>query len=246
VLYFVANTRLAMIRWLILAVISALVVSNIHAQSFELMGLQETYRGSIGETIRVPVHFKNNSDKTIFLSIKKLSHQIGTSQKNYFCFDNICQDHKTEEYQVKIEPNQTISSLNVVLEAGLAQGVSSVKYLAFNKSNPADAIEFDVNFAVDERALKEAIFTSEWLILHDVYPNPVKDQAVIDYTLLNDQIKAKIVIHNILGNAIEEYPLPYSENKVKIHAEVMNPGVYFYTLYLDNQGFVTRKLIVKK
>jgi hypothetical protein len=68
----------------------------------------------------------------------------------------------------------------------------------------------------------------------------------VDYNIINDDIEAKIIIHNILGNAIEEYDLPAAENKVKIRAESMNAGIYFYTLYLDNEGVVTRKLIVKK
>ena len=58
--------------------------------------------------------------------------------------------------------------------------------------------------------------------------------------------EAKIIIHNILGSPIDEYSLPSAENRVKIRAESMGAGIYLYTLYLDNEGVITRKLIVKK
>ena len=71
---------------------------SINAQSFEVIGLQDTYRGAIGETIKVPIRFKNNSEKIITLVIRKISTQLGSTQKNYFCIDNNCLDSKTEDY----------------------------------------------------------------------------------------------------------------------------------------------------
>jgi hypothetical protein len=59
-------------------------------------------------------------------------------------------------------------------------------------------------------------------------------------------VKAKLVVHNILGSAITNHELPFLESKVKIQAEDMTPGVYFYTVYLDNIGVLTRKLIVRR
>jgi hypothetical protein len=231
---------------LLLVICFLIATLGTNAQSFEIVGLQETYRGIIGETIKVPIHFKNNSEKSITLTIRKVSNQIGTTQKNFFCFDNNCLDQRTEDFTLKLEPNQVINALQIALEAGLAQGVSSVKYLAFNRSNPSDAFEFELNFMVEEKAEKQNIYTSPHIMLHDVYPNPVTEEAYIEYSILDTQIKAKIMIHNILGNTIEEYPLPASENRVKIGAEALNSGIYFYTLYIDNEGVVTRKLIVKK
>jgi hypothetical protein len=235
-----------MIRSLTYLILMFFAAVSASAQTFEVVGLQDSYRGVIGETIKVPVHLKNTSDKTISLIIRRLSNQLGTTQKNYFCIDNNCLDQRTEDFILKIEPGQTISSLHVALEAGLAQGISSARYIAYNRSNPSESLEFDMNFVVEEKPFKEAIYSSNIIILHDVYPNPVKDNAVIDYTLLNEHVKAKISLHNILGNVMEEYPLPYSENKVKIHAESMNAGIYFYTLYIDGEGLITRKIIIRK
>jgi hypothetical protein len=235
-----------MVKVLLLLICVVIAGISGYAQSFDVVGLQDNYKGLIGETIKVPVRIKNTTDKSMVVVIRKVAGQIGTSQKNYYCIDNHCLDHKTDDFFVKLEPNQLLSTLQIALEAGLAQGASSIKYLVFNKSNPADQLEFEVNFQIEEKAEKQNIYSSDIIQLHDVYPNPAVDHAFVDYSLLNSNVKAKIMIHNLLGNTIDEYPLPASESKVKIRAEALNSGIYFYTLYLDNEGVITRKLLVKK
>ena len=48
------------------------------------------------------------------------------------------------------------------------------------------------------------------------------------------------------GNIVGEYDLNPSETLLRIKTEDLNAGIYFYTLYLDNESVMTRKLIVKK
>ncbi len=229
--------------WVVLLCLSAFVL---RAQSFEIGQLQDVYRSYIGETVRVPVTITNTTERPLTLVIRRVSATLGGTQKNYFCPDNECLDQRVEDVLIKLEPNETLSTFGIGLDAGLANGISSAKYIVFNRYNSAETVEFDLNFAVEERTSKEDIFTHPHIVLHDVYPNPVVDFAFVNYDITNDDIEAKIVIHNILGNAVDEYNLPVGENKVKIRAESMSAGIYFYTLYLDNEGVVTRKLIVKK
>jgi hypothetical protein len=229
-----------------LLIVCFLVCGILRAQNFELSGLQDSYRGSIGDLIRAPLLLKNNSEKTITLIIRKVETQIGSTQKNYFCIDHNCLDQRTEDYIIKIEPGQTLQNFAIGLEAGLVEGFSAVKYVIYNKSNLTESRQFELNFIVEGKPEKSNIYSSRFITIHDVYPNPVIDRANIDYQLHNEEVKTKIVIHNILGNALTEYELPYSETKVKILADQLSAGIYFYTLYIDNEGVMTRKLIVKK
>jgi hypothetical protein len=229
--------------WLIILCFLTLEVSG---QSFEIGPLQEVYKGFIGETVKVPIQLTNQTDKVLTLVVRRVSSSLGGTQKNYFCVDNNCLEQRIEDVLVRIEPNETLTNFQIALEAGLANGASSAKFVVFNRYNSSETYEFDLHFAVEERSGKEDVYTSPHIILHDVYPNPVVDFAFVNYDMISDKVEAKIIIHNILGNPIEEYTLPSAENKVKIRAESMNAGIYFYTLYLDNEGVVTRKLIVKK
>lgn len=216
------------------------------AQSFELLDTGDVLKGAIGETIRAPIRIANTSDAPLTLIIKTTGAQLGSTQRIYFCHDGDCSDQSGQDVTVKLDPGQTLNSLTVALEAGLATTSSSVKFNIINKNNVAEYLEFELHFSVEEKLEKQSIYASRLITVHNLYPNPVSDHAFVDYTLHRDDIEARIVIHNILGNSIEAYPLPFSENKVKIGAGSLSAGIYFYTLYLDNEGVVTRKLIVKK
>lgn len=219
---------------------------NLAAQGFEITGMQEAYKGTIGEVIKAPLNFRNNSNRAITLIIRKASSQIGTSQKTYFCQDGICLDQKVDDMIVRLEPGQTLNNLHVALEAGLVPGVSSLKFIAYNRSNPGEALELDFNFSVEEKPEKESIYSSRHISLKDVYPNPTVDYAYVEYSILQDQVKAKIILHNVLGNSVGEYELSLMESRAKISTADLNAGIYFYTLYLDGEAVMTRKLIVKK
>jgi hypothetical protein len=215
-------------------------------QSFEMTGLQEAYKGTIGETVKAPLRFKNTTEKPIVLIIRKLQEQIGSTQRNFFCPDGNCLEEKITDYIVRIEPGQTLSNLQFGLEGGLVPGGSFVRYIAFNKALPSHAVEFDLNFNIEEKPQKENIYESNKITIKDVYPNPTVDFAFVNYNLLNDRTKAKIRVHNILGNIVGEYDLSSAESLLRIKTEELNAGIYFYTLYLDNESVMTRKLIVKK
>ncbi|MBX2967108.1 MAG: T9SS type A sorting domain-containing protein [Cyclobacteriaceae bacterium] len=223
-----------------------LLTSLLHAQSFEVKGASDNHKGHIGDLIKVPLSIKNTTQKTLSLVVRRTESQIGSTQKNLFCPDGYCLENSAEEIVIKLEPGQSLESFMLGLEAGLVPGVSTVKYTLINRANPTDYQDIELNFSVEERVAKNDIYSSRFVTVHDVYPNPVSDVAHIEYKLQSDQVKAKIVIHNILGSALSEYPLPFMETHVKIKTEELTPGIYFYTLYLENEGVMTRKLIVRR
>jgi hypothetical protein len=231
------------IGWLVIFLIAA---TALMAQDIELIGVQETYRGQIGETLIAPIKIKNTSDKTISVVIRRTSTQISAMQKNYYCIDSRCLDAKTEEYSFRLEADQTLNAFNIAFEAGLSAGVSSIHYVVFNKNVPTESVEFDLNFHIEERTPREQIFSSKEITLFDLYPNPVSDFAHMDYKIYNEQVKAKIVLHNLLGSLVEEFTLEPLETRLKIRTDNLDTGIYFYTLYVENEGVITRKLIVKK
>jgi hypothetical protein len=106
--------------------------------------------------------------------------------------------------------------------------------------------ELPVSIHIDEKQSKSIVFRSKDILVHDLYPNPVSTMAFLDYELFSEQKKAKIVIHNILGSDVGEQELPFFETRAKISVEDLSPGVYFYTVYLENEGVTTRKPIVRR
>lgn len=216
------------------------------AQGVEVSGVLESYKGSIGETVKAPLKIKNTTDKPMYLVVRKIQEQIGSTQRNFYCLDGNCQDQKVDDLVIRLEPGQTTHNLLIALEGGLVPGISTVRYVAYNRSNPNYAIEFDLNFLIEEKPEKQNLYQSRFITVKDVYPNPSVDHANVDYSLTSDRIKAKIRVHNILGNIVGEYELVPTETFVRIKTDELTAGIYFYTLYLDNESVMTRKLIVKK
>lgn len=215
-------------------------------QSFELIDRQDSYQGNISQTLRIPIKIRNTTDRAQFYIIRKLQGELGSTQKGYFCLDRNCLEPGMDKFSKKIEPGETLENLYYSLETGLITGQNSINFEIFPQWNPDETVEHRVNISIEEKAVKTYVFQSKEITIHDVYPNPISDQAFIDYKIHNESMKAKLVIHNILGSALGEYALPTFETKIKIQTEDLAAGVYFYTVYLDEEGVLTRKLIVRK
>jgi hypothetical protein len=216
------------------------------AQQFELPEIQDSYQAVIGESLRIPIKITNQSDKPIFYIIRKAQSDLSDSQKGYFCLDKNCLEPAIFEVSKRIEPGETLRQLEFVLETGLIANQHTLKFQVFPKGNSTEMKEYQVSIQVNERTEKPVLFNSKDITIQDVYPNPVQDFAYIEYRLHNENAKAKLTIHNILGKPMDEFELPASETRVKLQTEEYTSGIYFYTLYLDNNGVLTRKLIIRK
>lgn len=222
-----------------------LITCYVAGQTFEITHTLESYKGMIGETVKAPLLIRNTSDKVLTLVIRKSNMQIGSTQISYFCLGHDCLSESAEDITLKLEPRENSNLLKIALDAGLAPGDSHLKLTILNKNNPLETHEVDLSFTIEEKRTTQ-VYTSPYIILYDVYPNPIADAGFIEFRILDNSKKAKILIHNILGNNFNEVSLTPPESKAKINAEHLSPGIYFYTLYLDNDAVVTRKLVIKK
>lgn len=217
------------------------------AQGVEWVDRQEAYQAGLGQNARIPIRLRNTSDKPVTIVVRKAAGDLNSNQKGYFCLGDDCFDALTDQISRKLEPGETINSLFFVVETGLAATSNSFRFEVFPKGSPHMGIEHSFLLTIDEKPARSFVFQSRDLTIHDVYPNPVTQQlAFIDYHLADESIKAKVVIHNILGSPVGEYELPSFESRVKIPTDELSSGVYFYTVYLDNIGVLTRKLVVRK
>ena len=224
----------------------ALTAGWSHAQTYEFGETPHTYSGNISQTLRIPIRIRNTGDKSQFFVIRLAEEDLRATQKGYFCIDGDCMESGITELTRRIEAGGQLQNLVFVLETGIVPGQNELRFEVYIKGVGGTRTDLPVSINIDEKASKNIVFRSKDIIVHDLYPNPVSSLAFIDYELLNEEKKAKIVIHNILGSAVGEQELPYSESRAKISAEELSPGIYFYTVYLENEGVTTRKLIVRR
>jgi Secretion system C-terminal sorting domain len=223
------------------------------AQSLEIANTEADQQGLIGQDLRTIIKIKNISNEPVYFSISEIKKQIGSSQKSFLCINNECDNGnivnrkgKITDYVRKLMPGETDESIVAVLETGLVRGISSISYRVFNVKNPEDYTDIEMHFEVGEKVVENLLYSSKTVDLTDVYPNPVRETAIFDYVIKNDSKEAKIIIHNVLGSVAGEYKLNPFEQQLKVSVENYNPGVYFYSLYIDNEGVATKKLVVRK
>ena len=218
------------------------------AQSIEIVETDKEVVGTIGSKINSNFKIRNRSDKPILLTVKRADKQIGSGQSNYFCWGEDCYDTDVDilPRSIILEPGQTTTKFNSVLLAGITEAQSSVKYVFYDKNNPIDAVEFEVLYKVLEKRPKSLMLKNKNIRISNVYPNPVSNSASIDYSILNNEKDVKIVLHNVLGGKVGEYELSSFDQSLVINTEELNPGVYFYSVYIDNDNAITKKFIIKR
>ena len=76
------------------------------------------------------------------------------------------------------------------------------------------------------------------------YPNPVKDDLTIDFTLVK-QANIDVSVLNITGQEIKKYNYSLSEgaNKIAMDLNELNSGIYFVRINVDNVNSVNFKFV---
>ena len=92
---------------------------------------------------------------------------------------------------------------------------------------------------------EEQLYTSDKITVSNIYPNPASEYAEIDYTISPDLRDAKLIVYNVLGSQMAEYPLVKNDNKLRINTREMSTGLYFYQLALEGKKVATKKMLVR-
>ncbi len=214
------------------------------AQNFELIDHKDSFQASFNQLVKIPLKIRNNTDRSQFYVVRKVHSDLGESQKGYFCLENNCLEPAIVEFSKKVEPGEVIN-LNYTIETGNQQTQNSIKFEVFPKGSLTEAIGHNVSILVEEK-MQRSVFQNREITINDVYPNPAQDEAIIDYKINHDLVKAKIVMYNILGKPVGDFELPAGDTEIKIQTDELPSGIYFYTLYVNSGGVLTRKIVVRR
>ncbi|WP_250631519.1 T9SS type A sorting domain-containing protein [Rhodoflexus caldus] len=99
---------------------------------------------------------------------------------------------------------------------------------------------------MSEKSDDNWLYVSDQVTISNIYPNPASDNASFNYIFYDAQTSVKVVVRNVLGSIVGEYTLSAHERQLTLPVDRFIPGVYFYTLWVNNKSVVTKKLIVKR
>ncbi len=220
----------------------------VHAQQVRVLSDGVEFRGDLGSEQRKTVFIQNETSQTKTYLLKSLRGNIGSSQKVRICIGEQCFDPKKELGKIKLTlaPGELLTDLYLVFDMGIATTRGSFDLSFVNENNLRDVFVVEARYEVEDPSIKVDKFDYDDIILSDVYPNPSVRTAQFDYTIKNQSVKARISINSFIGNPVANYELDPGRNTLPINVSDLNPGIYFYTLFLDNKNIVTKKLVVKK
>jgi hypothetical protein len=235
-------------RFLITVILSlACLVAN--AQTLRLSELDNSFSLNAGGSVTDQLVIENTSNKVINVGVELMNSDIYEGQSFEICYNGSCVTPNNPEIKIfRLEPYSSAVNLTHRFFAGMEETISSVRFRVYNLNNPADFVTHQVDFFVHGHT-PEGIFHADGkLNVSTIYPNPLpaNTDATVNYQILEPFTQARVVIINVLGHELASLDLEPNQTRVKVNHELLDNGLYFYTLFVDGKSLATNKFIVKK
>ncbi|MGM0579158.1 MAG: T9SS type A sorting domain-containing protein [Bacteroidota bacterium] len=198
------------------------------------------YQNSKSETFQI----QNYSNLNKKIRIKPNIDEMKGGTTLQICYEDNCHEGY-EGMIINIPANSLSKDIKILLNGGLSN-YKETAYFEFIDMEVDKGIKKEVELNVNNERSQELFYSKKDIQVKSFFPNPAVKSAVMEYSISSFEHDAKITLQNVLGSIIDTYELSPDENKLTISTENLNPGVYFYTLTIDDEGLATRKLIVKK
>ncbi|MFC4870130.1 T9SS type A sorting domain-containing protein [Negadavirga shengliensis] len=217
------------------------------ARQVRVLSEKVEFNGKINTSQRKSLILQNDSDQTKEYFLRYLRGNIGSSQRMKICLGDICYDPKKDlsKIKIKLEPGEVYTDLYIEFDLGIIETRGTFDLHFFNTDSARDAFLVEGIYNVSSDASGEEV-THKDIDIGGVYPNPSSRTAQLDYKIKNPNANARIVVNSFIGNPIYDFNLDPNQTTLVITVSDLNPGVYFYTLIVDNKNIITKKLVVKR
>jgi hypothetical protein len=190
------------------------------------------------------VGVKNNTGAAISVMCKKAYINVLPETINVFCW-GLC-----------FGPDVFVSPDAISIEAGVTDflnfsghynpytvsGISSIRYTFWVDGNPNDSACVNINYA----AYPLGISTPDpKAVLSQAYPNPASVRVAFDYSIPSGSDRNSLIISNVLGSVVRQETIGSVSGKVSFDVVDLQDGIYFYSLVVNGERTITRKMVVK-
>ncbi|MCF8218012.1 MAG: T9SS type A sorting domain-containing protein [Bacteroidales bacterium] len=194
-------------------------------------------------TIYSYIDVTNNTGNDLDVLVKKVELSLVSGSENTFCW-GVCFTPSTyvSPSAVTISANSTTSDFYGEYMPKGNLGESKIMYVFYPENDENDSVAVVVNYNATPVGIEENSFKPD---LADAYPNPADNKVFFKYDMQEPVNNAKIIIRNMIGSIVKEQRLTQQAGKVSFETYDLNEGIYFYSYIIDDETYVTRKLIVK-
>lgn len=233
-------------RFLLTLLTAFFLLPGISSAQVRVLSETVEFSGRIGTSQRKSLIVQNESSQVKEFGLKFLRGNIGSSQNIKLCISDKCFDPRRDMAKVKLtlQPGEILTDLYIEFDMGISETKGNFDLQFVNVANPRDLFVIESIYEVFNPTIDHT--NHQDITIGSAYPNPSSRSAQIDYEYKNPKAAAKITINSFIGNPVAEYTLDPVQKSIVINVTDFNPGVYFYTLFVDNKNIVTKKLVVKK
>ncbi len=194
-------------------------------------------------TMYAHIDVRNTTTTDVDIIVKKVELSLVSGSQNFFCWGQ-CYTPSTyvSPLAITVAGKSTSTDFDGEYMPQGNLGTSQVMYVFFVEGNPNDSAAVVVNYVATPVGINGEDFQVE---LSDAFPNPANDKVSFKYDLPAEVSSAKVIIRNMIGSVVREASLSRQNKEVSINTSDLNEGVYFYSFILDDNVYVTKKLVIQ-
>jgi hypothetical protein len=196
---------------------------------------------------KVDFFLTNSGENEIVVSMRKVEVDVLEGTDNDFCFAGRCYAPDVFDAPDKMTlaagSTSNQSECYAQFYPGGVIGSSTLKYEFFSDDESFETVYVEVTFtATAPTSIPSLPFAD--VVFSDPYPNPARGHTTIDYQLTPEVKSARIILRSLTGQVVQTFPLNTNANSIRIDTSSLNSGMYFYSIELNNQVFLSKRLIV--
>lgn len=184
----------------------------------------------------------NNSNSSLNVVAKKVELFVVPGTEIYFCWDMCFPPNVFVSGDVVIDPGETSSNFIGEYDSKGIAGKSRAMYVFYDENNSSDSSWIILEYHTGSQTNVKNI--ADDVELAEIYPNPAGNIAYFDYKI-NKMYEAKFVISNIVGSITHSQLLNSTDGKLTLDLSDYENGIYFYSLVIDGETILTKKLVIK-
>ena len=95
------------------------------------------------------------------------------------------------------------------------------------------------------KLVKDVVFVmpEDDAYIEDNFPDPFIDKTTVNYYLPED-MQGKIIVYDMFGRVVGQYILETGEKTLEMNSEKLVPGVYTYSLVVNDKQIDVKKMII--
>ena len=112
------------------------------------------------------------------------------------------------------------------------------------KSIKQELADLKNNVAEGKNSNSSLSNTTKDVVLEQNIPNPFIDQTSINYQFSSNVTRGSIMVFDLNGRIIKEYPLTQNKGQLLIKASDIGKGLFIYSLVQNGQELISKKMII--